>query len=83
MKRLLVVILLSLSVPDVAVAQTATARTTASVKYGSNPAAGHTFSHDGVKLYYEIYGAGEPRCTEMAAASPTWRRSSATSRDAT
>ena len=60
MKRLLVLILLSLSVPGVAVAQTATARTTASVKFGSNPAAGHTFAHDGVKLYFEIYGAGEP-----------------------
>lgn len=30
------------------------------VKYGSNPAAGRTFVHDGVKLYYEVYGAGEP-----------------------
>lgn len=30
------------------------------VKYGSNPAAGKTFTHDGVKLYYEVYGAGEP-----------------------
>jgi pimeloyl-ACP methyl ester carboxylesterase len=29
-------------------------------KYGSNPAAGKTFTHDGVRLYYEIYGAGEP-----------------------
>ncbi len=29
-------------------------------KYGSNPAAGSTFMHDGVKLYYEVYGAGEP-----------------------
>ena len=29
-------------------------------KYGSNPAAGKTFLHDGVKLYYETYGAGEP-----------------------
>ncbi|MCS7026579.1 MAG: alpha/beta hydrolase [Bryobacteraceae bacterium] len=28
--------------------------------YGSNPAAGRTFVHDGVKLYYETYGAGEP-----------------------
>lgn len=28
--------------------------------YGSNPAAGHTFEHDGVKLYYETYGTGEP-----------------------
>jgi pimeloyl-ACP methyl ester carboxylesterase len=30
------------------------------VRYGSNPAAGRTFMHDGVKLYYEIYGAGQP-----------------------
>ena len=30
------------------------------VKYGSNPAAGSTFTHDGVKLYYEVYGSGEP-----------------------
>lgn len=29
-------------------------------KYGSNPAVGETFTHDGVKLYYEIYGSGEP-----------------------
>jgi len=30
------------------------------VHYGSNPAAGSTFMHDGIKLYYEVYGAGEP-----------------------
>lgn len=30
------------------------------VKYGSNPAAGSTFEHDGVKFYYEVYGEGEP-----------------------
>lgn len=30
------------------------------VKYGSNPAAGKTFVHDGIKLYYETYGTGEP-----------------------
>jgi pimeloyl-ACP methyl ester carboxylesterase len=29
-------------------------------KYGSNSAAGQTFVHDGIKLYYEVYGAGEP-----------------------
>ena len=28
--------------------------------YGSNPASGKTFTHDGVKLYYEVYGTGEP-----------------------
>jgi len=32
-----------------------------STPYGSNPAAGKTFTHDGVKLYYEVYGTtGEP-----------------------
>ncbi len=30
------------------------------VKYGADPAAGHTFVHDGVTLYYETYGTGEP-----------------------
>ncbi len=28
--------------------------------YGANPAAGNTFVHDGVALYYEVYGTGEP-----------------------
>lgn len=32
----------------------------AAVKYGENAAAGNTFEHDGVKLYYEVYGEGEP-----------------------
>lgn len=30
------------------------------VKFGSNPAAGKTFVHDGVRLYYEVDGTGEP-----------------------
>lgn len=30
------------------------------ILYGSNPAAGRTFTHDGVKLYYEVYGVGQP-----------------------
>ncbi len=29
-------------------------------QYGANPAAGHTFVHDGIALYYEVYGSGEP-----------------------
>jgi pimeloyl-ACP methyl ester carboxylesterase len=29
------------------------------VKYGSNTAVGKTFTHDGIKLYYEVYGSGE------------------------
>jgi pimeloyl-ACP methyl ester carboxylesterase len=28
--------------------------------YGANPAAGAYFQHDGVKLYYEVYGQGPP-----------------------
>jgi len=31
-----------------------------SPRYGSNPAVGKTFTHEGVRLYYEIYGSGEP-----------------------
>ncbi len=31
-----------------------------SVHYGANPAAGKTFTHDGIQLYYEVYGTGEP-----------------------
>jgi len=29
-------------------------------KYGANSAAGSYFTHGGVRLYYEVYGAGEP-----------------------
>jgi pimeloyl-ACP methyl ester carboxylesterase len=29
-------------------------------RYGSDPAVGKTFTLDGVKFYYEIYGSGEP-----------------------
>ncbi len=32
----------------------------AHVVYGANPAAGGYFQHDGVKLYYEVYGDGPP-----------------------
>jgi pimeloyl-ACP methyl ester carboxylesterase len=47
--------------PALVEAQTAPApRATRVVRYGSNPSAGHTFTHDGVRLYYEVYGAGEP-----------------------
>jgi pimeloyl-ACP methyl ester carboxylesterase len=28
--------------------------------YGANPSAANTFTHDGVRLYYETYGQGEP-----------------------
>jgi pimeloyl-ACP methyl ester carboxylesterase len=33
---------------------------THAARYGSNPAAGKTFTHDGIQLYYEVYGTGEP-----------------------
>lgn len=32
----------------------------AAIPYGANKAAGHTFVHDGVTFYYEVYGEGEP-----------------------
>lgn len=61
MKRLLISILLTLSLPVVATAQAKSTRAgKPTVRYGANPATGRTFVHDGVKLYYEIYGAGEP-----------------------
>ena len=61
MKRLLVLVFLALSAPGFAGAQAKTAKaTTPAVSYGANPAAGHTFTHDGVRLYYEVYGSGEP-----------------------
>jgi pimeloyl-ACP methyl ester carboxylesterase len=34
--------------------------TAAPVPYGNNAAAGATFTHDGVTLYYETYGTGRP-----------------------
>lgn len=38
----------------------AAAPTVAPIPYGANAAAGGTFVHDGVTLYYETYGAGQP-----------------------
>jgi len=54
MKNFCVLVTLVLVLPLAAAAQTSTPR------YGSNPAAGNYFTHDGVKLYYEVYGSGEP-----------------------
>ncbi len=48
----------TLALQATAVAQTPSTRLAA--KYGSNASVGKTFTHDGVKLYYEIYGTGEP-----------------------
>jgi pimeloyl-ACP methyl ester carboxylesterase len=41
-------------------ADTSAATTTAATPYGANPSASGTFTHDGVTLYYETYGEGEP-----------------------
>ena len=59
MKRAIVAIFLVLWTPLVAGAQSNT-RDTTPVRYGANPAAGRTFTHDGLTLYYETYGSGEP-----------------------
>src|SRR5215218_2154648 len=63
MKPSLAVVLV-LTLPSLAGAQATPATTVApaaaAVKYGANLVAGRTFTHDGVKLYYEVYGTGEP-----------------------
>jgi hypothetical protein len=66
MRRLLPVLLLV--IPAAASAQTPAATAAAkqatsvesALKYGANPAVGRTFWHDGVQLYYEVYGTSEP-----------------------
>ncbi|HEU5293090.1 MAG TPA: alpha/beta hydrolase [Cyclobacteriaceae bacterium] len=47
------IVLACLSISSVHAQQT-------SHKYGDNPKAGSTYNHDGVKVYYEIYGQGKP-----------------------
>ena len=46
--------------PTPAAAPAASAPPTAPVPYGANQSASGTFVHDGVTLYYETYGQGEP-----------------------
>jgi pimeloyl-ACP methyl ester carboxylesterase len=70
MKRSLLIVVLAIALPCLAIAQTTTAEPAkaaaadqpkaAAVPYGSNPAAGNTLVHEGVTLYYEVYGHGEP-----------------------
>jgi pimeloyl-ACP methyl ester carboxylesterase len=61
MKYLLVLGLLALAAPGLAEDQAkADQASPRPVRYGANPAAGHTFTHDGIRFYYEVYGAGEP-----------------------
>lgn len=58
MNRLFSIVLLAVFTSAAVCAQTKAA--SVPVNYGSNPAAGHTFVHDGIKFYYEVYGTGEP-----------------------
>jgi pimeloyl-ACP methyl ester carboxylesterase len=57
MRRPWLAVALALAVPALVAAQPPKA---SAVPYGANPAAGHTFVHDGVTLYYEVYGEGDP-----------------------
>jgi pimeloyl-ACP methyl ester carboxylesterase len=60
MKRLLLIVAI-LTLPSSSLAQTVpAAKPGVPVQYGSNKAVGKTFVHDGVTLYYEVYGTGEP-----------------------
>ena len=58
MKQLFIFVLAALLLVGYAKAEAG--QTKIAVKYGSNSAAGQTFTHDGVRLYYEVYGHGEP-----------------------
>ena len=61
MKRTLIVLFFVVSAAGLAGDQAKAPQTgMAPVKYGSNAVAGKWFEHDGIKLYYETYGAGEP-----------------------
>jgi pimeloyl-ACP methyl ester carboxylesterase len=44
----------------------------APIIYGSNPAAGGYFEHDGVRLYYEVYGQGQPLLLIHGNGSSIW-----------
>ena len=63
MKRTCLV-LLALAVSSPASPQTAApkpaSKSAPAVRYGDNAAAGRTFVHDGLRLYFEVYGTGEP-----------------------
>ncbi len=52
------VLALAFSVP--AGAQSAAPKPAPAARYGDNAAAGRTFVHEGVRLYFEVYGKGEP-----------------------
>ena len=61
MKRLLILTCLALAALEIAAAQTtAEVANATAARFGANPAAGGTFTHDGISLYYEVYGVGDP-----------------------
>jgi pimeloyl-ACP methyl ester carboxylesterase len=62
MKRVLapIVLVATIAAPATAQPRAAQVPRPAAVPYGHNPTAGRTFTHDGIKLYYEVYGAVEP-----------------------
>ena len=62
MKRLFPLILLvtTLAVPAGAQSSAPAAKRPVAAPYGHNAASGRTFTHDGIKLYYEVYGTGDP-----------------------
>jgi len=61
MKRLLIALFFLVSAAGLAGDQAKPAQTgTPPPKYGSNAVAGKWFEHDGIKLYYEVYGSGDP-----------------------
>jgi pimeloyl-ACP methyl ester carboxylesterase len=61
-RRVLLCVLsfLALSLSGAAQAPAGSRPAAAAIRYGDNAAAGKYFVHDGVRLYYEIYGKGEP-----------------------
>ena len=59
MKWLLVLVFLALSTAGFASQSKTAPSSPPAIRYGSNPAAGHTFTHEGVRFYYEVYGVGE------------------------
>ena len=62
MKRLVSTAVCALSLMLAAGPSTTAAadRVSTTIPYGTNKAASETFVHDGVTLYYEVYGAGPP-----------------------
>jgi len=61
MKRLLILTCLALVTLEIAAAQTtAGAANATAASIGANPAAGGTLTHDGINLYYAVYGVGDP-----------------------